>query len=301
MDIYYALTNADELTDLAVEAGRAAHMLRNYTQGYVNLNHPEVATCDNLCGQIEGQIRILTAHLREKKEVKQILSLIGKTSVFLGKILEPGFLSDEKVNQERLEMMKYLLRIVKECTMKIDRDITLALLKSSMSDFGCTGDEAALKGLQVGYDRSEFVNAKFDPMNALPSYSGKAFPSAECKQEALFSLGSHMSNKAHEIQDAVSCYLLSHKDTSNAIINLAGQVENDARAVISISTVHLNVPKDPVSKHFSKISGSLEQIRNSASSDSFPIKEVRSKLEQCCQEQEAILNVARSVLMAHVG
>lgn len=54
MAYYYNHIDRELLADLVLRAGRAGHQIRNYTQGYTNLQYPEILTIDTLSGQVEG-------------------------------------------------------------------------------------------------------------------------------------------------------------------------------------------------------------------------------------------------------
>ena len=86
MAYYFDTMNKEKVLQLVIEAGRAAHQVRNYTQGFVNGLYPEIQAIDIFSGQIEGECRLLQAEIRHKRDMKYALRNALRPARFLKNI-----------------------------------------------------------------------------------------------------------------------------------------------------------------------------------------------------------------------
>ncbi|KAJ9444157.1 hypothetical protein DIPPA_15084 [Diplonema papillatum] len=234
MAMFYELSNqAAEVESLLLECGRAAHMLRNYVQGYNSLCHPELKTCDNLAGQLEGVLRTASAHLKEGKEVKQFLPPLAKSATFLSRIFDEGFFADAGVDEETVTNIRHLVASVRDSAHRIDAVLNLAILRQSASLFG---GGAEMNFSPPVYTASAVVSELFDPpMKSHERCADTADVSTADLRGWMAALGCHLSNKAHAMQEVMSVHIIdaATKDVANQVINIAGQAENDGRALVA--------------------------------------------------------------------
>eukprot|EP00754_Rhynchopus_humris_P022983 Rhum_TRINITY_DN14814_c7_g1::Rhum_TRINITY_DN14814_c7_g1_i1::g.121625::m.121625 len=100
------------LLALVLEAGHAAHMARNYTQGFVNLLHAEILAVDTQCGQVEARMRDVAARLREGQEIAGILAAVSSAAEFMQKVLKPDFLKDKSLSMDTRVKLMVLISVL---------------------------------------------------------------------------------------------------------------------------------------------------------------------------------------------
>ena len=66
MEYYTLIKDINKLDEHSTIMGRSFHLMRNYLQGYVENDFPELATLDNRAGNMEGVIRTIKAKLNNK-------------------------------------------------------------------------------------------------------------------------------------------------------------------------------------------------------------------------------------------
>eukprot|EP01063_Lacrimia_lanifica_P032577 TRINITY_DN558_c0_g1_i2.p1 TRINITY_DN558_c0_g1~~TRINITY_DN558_c0_g1_i2.p1 ORF type:complete len:304 (+),score=92.69 TRINITY_DN558_c0_g1_i2:26-937(+) len=239
MDVYYG-READmaALETVALEAGRAAHMARSACMGFATLGHPHVVSAEALLGQIEGQLRAIRAHLHDGKDAKPLLLTTGRGVAFVDGLFKEGCTPDDGFPAPRVEAIRRSVSVLRQGVVHMDQTINHAILAASSTALGTapTAGVAAPERQEAASVRDAF----------LPS----AFPCAEeqkwctesgCRSgrhQAAISYGERLAAAAHATQDVVSWALLDPgvKDAANQITNVAGQIENDGRAMINVAT-----------------------------------------------------------------
>ena len=279
MDIYYKLpaSTVQELVALCEEGGRAAHMARNYAGGFANLNHPEVLTIDTVCGQIEGQLRAVMGHIKESKEIKQILTLVAKAATFMSKILKPDFTSNKSVPDESYAKIVELVAALLCCTQRMDLTLNEAIMRHSADLFEMAPMPVCAP--QGEHTRNSIVQRHFEASaedkGRVSAAVIRAGRTPEEQRHLGIELGAWCSNKAHLLQDACSGYLLNpaKKDAANRVINLAGATENEARVLITICQTHKNVPEAAFKGHLDNLCKHINTIRDEASQPAFALNQ----------------------------
>eukprot|EP01060_Flectonema_neradi_P001279 TRINITY_DN10753_c0_g2_i1.p2 TRINITY_DN10753_c0_g2~~TRINITY_DN10753_c0_g2_i1.p2 ORF type:complete len:320 (+),score=62.17 TRINITY_DN10753_c0_g2_i1:52-960(+) len=286
-----------EIDRLALEAGKAAHMLRNYTQGMVSLKHPEVATCDNMAGQIEGQLRALRAHVKEDHEFKPLLNESSRAAVFLTRIMGEDFIRDKHVDAGRMTKIRDLLQVVASRLRMIDYRIQEALVKGSEDIFGESDIHIPMKPM---LSPDDFVATHFNPELVTDLTSPKV--TTDERQAAIVQIASALSNKAHEIQDIASPYIISPytKDVANHLIGQCGGFENEARKSIAYFTVNKANVAAPIQKCFTGMSKNISCLKDYVEEPSFNLNEVKSQVTACINELSKMTEMTLNLLSKEV-
>ena len=294
MDLYYQLDNVKKIEELAIEAGRAAHMARNYAQGFVSLNHPEVATCDNLCGQVEGQLRAMRGHIEERKEIKQIITPVAKTATFMCNIIKPDFISDRIFPDANMDKLAHLLHTVRRCVLRIDNEINDAIVQHSS---GLFGEEVPLKFCLGEHHTDSMICNDFDPPVQQKSSEAEVTAQQGNKKDATAELGRVLSNKAHVLQDLCSAHVLCpvQKEAANTIINLAGAAENEARVLIALS-VQKHFNEKGCANHLEKLATHVKNAQAHVAQGTFTIPEKRAVLVQGLNDTSLLVDSCRKCI-----
>ena len=287
-----------EIDRLALESGKAAHMLRNYTQGMVSLKHPEIATCDNLAGQIEGQLRAMRAHMKEGHEFKHILSESSRAAVFLSRILSDDFIKDKQVDEGRLQKIRELLKVVTSRLRMIDYRINEALIRGSEDIFGETDIHIPVKPMLLPDD---FVSNFFAPDLTVDLNRPKL--TMDERLAAVVEIASALSNKAHEIQDIASPFIISQytKESANHLIGTCGGVENEARKAIAHFTLNKANAAAPIQKSLQNLSKTISNLQCFIDDPSFNLNDVQEKASTCTQELCKMTDMTLQVLSKDVA
>jgi hypothetical protein len=289
----YEHIDSEKCNESARMAGRAAHMCRNYLQGFTNLEHPELQAVDGLMGQIEGQFRTLRSNLTERKDVKPQIKLIAKSGRFILKILDPAFIEDSVLGSSDLTELRELAEMVNQLTLCIDQEINIAILKESSKLFKIDLPKIATNSPNLPNVLSTFDSAVPETLKK----PDQKFSPDERKANIL-KLSSMLSNRAHSIQDIVAEHIQNptQKDHANHIINLAGAIENESRAIIA----HFNSQPNPnlqnVQKNMAGISDSVTKIRQFVEIDTFLIKSKKDPVVTVCEAEQAIVEILKVVL-----
>lgn len=262
---FYTLSDTPAVMDVAVEAGRAAHMVRNVLQGYVDLRYPEAATSDNLCGGMEGVLRQMRSALREGREIKPMVTQCAKTTTFLIKVAATW--EDPAVCAERRSQVRELLAVVLRCLKHIDQEVNNAITASSAAMFGETTEHNPQT-----HTASGLVAKAFTSQAAKEAYErGGSAKGSDERGRALVELGYCLSNTAHLVQDQCSADLMNPsvqvKQGCQEVVGLAGKAENEARALITLATIHKEgPPPGPYKKHLEGIEKHILGITEASNS-----------------------------------
>eukprot|EP00466_Bigelowiella_natans_P000044 jgi/Bigna1/66001/fgenesh1_pg.1_\ len=264
---FFVAVGNQELHTAAILAGNLSHECRNWLAPYATNDYPELQNIDNLNGQIEGQLRDLAGHIifGLGEHCKRVATQIAKKNKYIGKLI--AMLDD---SSDLTESEKSLITAANESQREIIAKIDSFLMRSFMSRSpafqsiasttdGATKLSVLVEGLKkipkaivLGVEEKEDSKSDSKQMDAesitivppLPStvtvdYS--TVPSFAEQKNAkgkgqmathLWNLARDACNVAHQIQSLSTRYLVSkpHQPVVNEMINLAGQIENQARA-----------------------------------------------------------------------
>jgi hypothetical protein len=228
---YYSYLNLENIRSLAKTAGRCGHEIRNITAGYARIDLPEIQIIDNLSGQIEGIMREISAHLENCWDIKPLLRNSSRPAACLSKLINEG-LAETMMNNVPKELidrikksLKYELCLIKEIDDLVNQAILLES-KDNFSNFKIEPEniEVIIKDIENEF----FPNIdNFDNFKFKEQITYIDFISVNKK------LSKYMGNFAHEIQNMCSKYNHKAPDNgyTNKIVNLAGQIEDNSRAV----------------------------------------------------------------------
>jgi hypothetical protein len=238
MSFYHTYLNKLEIEKLIDNAGKCCHQIRNYTQGYVNATHPEIQTIDNICGQLEGQCRALKSNLVQNVDLKPTLVTCARLSNFLKKISSVEVFADkdfENSEQDKLETILLLINSNINILQQIDFQVNLSIIKMSQDLFN-NRNKSNFVVNEIPYKNIYEINIeeifKADCLAEIISTN------SESEMKKILSLiGFKLSNNSHSIQEKVAEYIQSpaFKDVANKIIQVAGEIENQGRAIIAES------------------------------------------------------------------
>jgi len=290
---FYEYMDPDICNEQALQAGRAAHVCRNYVQGFTNLGHPEFLTIDGLMGQIEGQFRVIRSHLIDRKDIKPQIKLIARSSRFVQKILKASFIDDNALSENDLDELRDLTGIVNQLILRIDQEINAAILKESSSLFNIE-----LPKIKIENPPLPDVLAQFNSgiSEALVRTEEK-FNNCEKKSKAV-TFSKMMSNKAHSTQDLVAEHIQQpiEKDHANQIINLAGGIENESRAIIAQFNSQPTPNIQNIQKNIASACDLVTKIRQLAEAQNFAIKDKTSSIMIACEFQLKIIESLKLIL-----
>eukprot|EP00659_Diplonema_papillatum_P006856 gene6856-10517_t len=235
MDLYYPFPEVAEIDRLVTQCGRAAHMLRNHVQGNNGLAHPEVSVCDHLCGQIEGQLRSVAAHAEQEKEFRHVFSPVAKAAIFLRKVYSDTLFTDPSVPEATRAEMQALAEAMFHAVKRINHLLDHAILTDSASIFG---EPTPRLPHYEEHAADATIESYFNPPTSkYASYLtlGVDIP-PQVLRTALAEVGCHLSNKAHTVQEVCCRHTMRRqtapRDAAAHAVNVAGQAENEGRAVV---------------------------------------------------------------------
>lgn len=279
MTFYSEIIDKAHVIELSTNIGRACHAMRNFTQGAVSLEHPEILSLDNIAGQLEGQARAIRSHLLVEWEIKHLIKNVFRSSHFLKKIFAGEFFNDNFFSSDVTKMIRDCIEVVITNIRKIDREVNIAILKQSSDIF--------IESMPAIPEISDtrVLNAEFakwfspDAAQLATTAAAKSDINAFCTDS--IKIWSLISNKAHSVQDVVSDYLNKQPccDQANEIVNQAGNVENSARAAIcefvgNRDRINGNAIKD----HTNNIRNIITTIRDLIGKDDFMLKDKKEYL-----------------------
>ncbi len=182
------------IADLVTEAGRSAHLIRNYVQGYVNLNFPEMLSLDNISGRIEGVIRQIKSKIQEKTQnYSEDVDRVLFSTKFLLKINE-GRPVNENFDRSITPRIKKCLSLI-----FINMSNVQIMLQNQINNTR----KPLLKDNQ-SLNRS--VWNCFNASSYLQNNNFKINADFRQKKERCHLLAQYSSNGAHLLQDMVSSY-----------------------------------------------------------------------------------------------
>lgn len=233
MTFYFDKLNLPLMDELTSNAGRIGHILRNYCQGYVNVNFPEILTLDNIAGQVEGQCRAIRGLLKNGGDLKPNILACARLSRFMKKIVAEDFFKHPSFESQKLDIIRGWVDNLQNIVKEIDNNVNNAILSVSQDIFGESSprDEATRiserTDIPISDLKKEFNFDTFDEKCV------EAEKTLEQFKNTLHQLGSFTSNLSHKMQDEVSDYINTPqlKDIANKIIGLAGDIENQGRAI----------------------------------------------------------------------
>lgn len=292
MSVYNHI-DLEKCNEQARQAGRAAHICRNYLQGFINLEHPELQTVDGLMGQIEGQFRTIRSNLVERKDIKPQIKLIARSSRFIQKILEPSFIEDSALSADDINELRDLACIVHKLILCIDQEINTAILKESSSLF-----KIELPKLSINDPKMPAVLTQFEcSAPEAQAETNQKLATSERKAQAI-KLSKMMSNRAHSAQDLVAEHIqnATEKDHANQIINLAGGIENESRAIIAQFNSQSSPNIQNIHKHINTTCDLVSKIRQFVEAETFLIKNKKAALVSTCEFELKIAESLKLIL-----
>jgi len=273
-------------------------MVRNVLQGYVDLRYPEAATSDNLCGNMEGILRQMRSALREGREIKPMVTQCAKTTTFLIKVAA-GW-EDPAVCAARRAEVRELLAVIHRCLKHIDQELNNAIAASSAAMFG---EITSPEHNPQMYTASDVVAKAFTSQAA--KEANERVVSAKGMEErsaAFVALGYCLSNTAHLVQDQCSADLMNPsvqvKQGCQEVVGLAGKAENEARALITLATVHKDPPPGPYKKHLEGLEKHIHAISDASNSLSQETFNSADHLRSGIAELQMLTDSARRCLSA---
>lgn len=262
------LKKDSEFEKLIEDAGRCCHQVRNYTQGYVNLNHPEIQTIDNISGQMEGQLRVLKSNLHQNVEMKPVIITCAKLSNFNKKMISKGVFADEFEikEQQKFKNITALINTTLNIIQHIDYKINLAIIEMSQELF--SSNVKSIDDYKIEHKCTEKANYEINVEDEFKAEFDESTEEVESDPKKLLSkIGFKLSNNSHFIQEQVADFIqiLVFKDTANKIIQLAGEIENQGRAIIAegvISKDNINIKN--INKYLTNSNNSVSQLKDIA-------------------------------------
>lgn len=304
MSYYYEMLNKDTVELLADEIGKTAHLVRNYCQGYVNLNYPEILTLDNIAGQIEAQSRQIKGKMMIKAEIKPIIILIAKSAVFLKKITTIEFFNS-KYPQEKIETIRLYLSNMSSLIENMDSEVNNSIIKLSEEIF--TGN---VKSVSINKLETPLGYASGNENNIDTSYIDKEFlyivnfdkktidteKNITSFKTIIEKLGCFLTNNSHRTQDVVADYIDTepYKTSANMIINLSGTIENQGRIMIAECNANMNI--DAIKKALKVSTDNIISLKNYVNGKEFTIADKFEDLNDLLKITEDIHNSINLVL-----
>lgn len=289
---YFTYLDIEKIMTEVTETGRAAHVIRNYVQGFVNLNNPVFLTIDNISGQIEAKVREIKSLIHIKSEIKQKLASILISTKFLKKICLPNFINPKKKKQLKdlnIEKIQNNLTIIETNIKNIDISINNSILTKSEELYSQKIPKIPFFPLDENLQkklRSNFICEKY-----IKNTDFKSRQKKEIFKENIKNLSEYLSNKAHLIQDELSQFQKIEKKDKiakiNKIINLSGQIENKSRESLKMLICNENNFKLGYrNKNLVEILNFLKEITKIFGGDEF-FKEKKEDLQSlvgCCEK-----------------
>ena len=290
-------------TDITT-AGRAAHVIRNYLQGFTTLQNPVFLTIDTISGQIEAKIREIKSLINQNFEIKSKIAEILLSTIFLKKICNENFItnsnSEKKICDENLKKIKNSLLIIETIMINVDKSINNAILKQSENFYG--------KSEKLKYSKIPFTNIdknilkkldfEFCTTNYLSSENLKKKEKKFFFSEKIKKLSEYITNKSHLIQDEISEYQNKNKivtDQVKTIINFAGQIENKYRESLKMLVLNDNFRLPYRNKVLGDAKNILKGIKKIFLAKNFKILKKKENLENLVLSIENLLGCLKEV------
>ena len=239
MSYYYDKLNTESIESLTLNCGIVLHSIRNHIQGFVQLENPEILSIDTFSGNLEGQCRQIRQIMQNRDDIKPTIIRCAKVIIFMKKIISENFFCVENnLNSSKIEILRDYFDYLTNSFDSIDQEVNRAIMNITNPIFNRKIEiDVNFKKSNVEYEIIK--NKEEDFLNLINKIKFDSEKTLEEFKLNLSSYGFNLTNKSHELQDDVVKYLGGDKliDFANKIIQLAGDIENQGRAVISESTM----------------------------------------------------------------
>ncbi len=283
MDLIRDYINKTLVLEQSTKIGRAAHTIKSKCQNYTGLFHPEFQSIDNLAGGIEGEMRGLKSNLVNNYDIRYFVGVTAKASSFMCRISDQSFFKDSTISEEIRTSVKELSQFIFDSIKTIEAEFLTATMKQSQALFG-----TALAQVVAVKPPGESVLDKFDQSASISQMNPEINPGIRTFAKWVEVAGEHLGNKAHQTQETVDIYLNDNelKPFANKIINLSGQVENEARNSIIQARKEEKMDLKAVKKFMDTAKEKLTEERKAIDELKILAVQVKEKLQALFGEQE---------------
>jgi len=239
MTYYYKHVEPERLIALAERAGNCAHEMRNFCQGHVRLDMPEILTIDTLSGQMEGVCRDIVSIIEMRQCCKESLRSIIRPTVLIEKMLDNDSLPEyakKAVPEEAVDKLRELLTLQKKAIRELSDQVNNGIIRESEENFQCDMPKVEIDQLELDdeipkrfTDPQDWSTYKFDSPKPIPEFKADSLLYAQLA-----------CNHAHQMQNMCSRYIRvpQSKAIATKIIGIAGQIENKSRRIQQVIVNH---------------------------------------------------------------
>jgi hypothetical protein len=297
MAFYYEKIQVKVVDELTSNAGKIGHILRNFCQGYVNVNFPEILSLDNISGQIEGQCRTIRGNLKLGTDIKPTILTCARLTRFIKKIVTEDFFKNSSFDPNKLNHIRKWVDEMQSHFEKIDELVNIAILEVSKELFQ-DGFIAKSAEFPKEFEKpgKEILN-EFEYEKNFDEKIVDFEKSLELYKSTLGCLGGLISNISHSIQDEVSenIQTASLNEVANKIIALAGDIENQGRAIVAESVANRpNVTN--INKYCDNSNNQVNAMKDFVKGKDYPKEKIDKVLANAGLIQTRIVESVRKVI-----